>query len=86
MKYFNSHQSFDYLFADHEAFRIGELKAYNILTPGHTPACLSYVVVGHAVFVGDTLFMPDYATARCDFYKGRVVRQYYSTLYKRIIS
>lgn len=69
IKYFNSHQSFDYLFADHEAFTIGELQAYNIPTPGHTPACLSYVI-GDAVFVGDTLFMPDYGTARCDFPKG----------------
>lgn len=69
IKYFNSHQSFDYLFADHEAFTIGELQAYNIPTPGHTPACLSYVI-GDVVFVGDTLFMPDYGTARCDFPKG----------------
>ncbi|MDM1753753.1 MBL fold metallo-hydrolase [Acinetobacter towneri] len=69
IKYFNSHQSFDYLFADHEALTIGELQAYNIPTPGHTPACLSYVI-GDAVFVGDTLFMPDFGTARCDFPKG----------------
>lgn len=69
IKYFNSHQSFDYLFADHETFTIGELQAYNIPTLGHTPACLSYVI-GDAVFVGDTLFMPDYGTARCDFPKG----------------
>ena len=69
IKYFNSHQSFDYLFDDHETFMIGELQAYNIPTPGHTPACLSYVI-GDAVFVGDTLFMPDYGTARCDFPKG----------------
>lgn len=69
IKYFNSHQSFDYLFDDYEHFQIGELQAYNIPTPGHTPACLSYVI-GDAVFVGDTLFMPDYGTARCDFPKG----------------
>ena len=69
LKYFNTHQTFDYLFKDHEHFKIGELDAYNIPTPGHTPACLSYVV-GDAVFVGDTLFMPDYGTARCDFPKG----------------
>lgn len=68
-KYFNSHQSFDYLFADHESFKIGALHAYNIPTPGHTPACLSYVIED-AVFVGDTLFMPDYGTARCDFPNG----------------
>ncbi len=69
MKYFNSHQVFDYLFDDYENFKIGEMNAYNIPTPGHTPACLSYVI-GDAVFVGDTLFMPDYGTARCDFPKG----------------
>ena len=82
IKYFNSHQSFDYLFDDHEAFTIGELKAYNIPTPGHTPACLSYVI-GDAVFVGDTLFMPDYGTARCDFPKGSAGQLYDSvqTLY-----
>ncbi len=75
IKYFNSHQSFDYLFADHETFTIGELQAYNIPTPGHTPACLSYVI-GDAVFVGDTLFMPDYGTTRCDFPKGSAGQLY----------
>lgn len=69
MKQFNLQQPFDYLFADHEKFNIGQLEAYNIPTPGHTPACLSYVVAD-AVFVGDTLFMPDYGTARCDFPRG----------------
>lgn len=69
IKHFNAQQAFDHLFADHEQFKIGELIAYNIPTPGHTPACLSYVI-GDTVFVGDTLFMPDYGTARCDFPKG----------------
>ena len=69
IKQFNAQQQFDYIFDDHEYFHIGELEAYNIPTPGHTPACLSYVV-GDAVFVGDTLFMPDYGTARCDFPRG----------------
>ncbi|RYZ98697.1 MAG: MBL fold metallo-hydrolase, partial [Moraxellaceae bacterium] len=64
-----STQAFDHLFADGESFQIGSLTAYNIPTPGHTPACLSYVI-GDAVFVGDTLFMPDYGTARCDFPNG----------------
>lgn len=68
-KEINASQPFDYLFADDEHFKIGDLDAYNIPTPGHTPACLSYVI-GDAVFVGDTLFMPDYGTARCDFPKG----------------
>ncbi|MHA3079564.1 MBL fold metallo-hydrolase [Acinetobacter sp. ANC 5502] len=62
-------QTFDHVFDDHEQFTIGNLQAYNIPTSGHTPACLSYVI-GNAVFVGDTLFMPDYGTARCDFPKG----------------
>jgi glyoxylase-like metal-dependent hydrolase (beta-lactamase superfamily II) len=60
---------FDYLFKDGETFAIGGLKARVIHTPGHTPACVSYAV-GDAVFVGDTLFMPDYGTARCDFPGG----------------
>ncbi|WP_312317936.1 MBL fold metallo-hydrolase [Acinetobacter variabilis] len=71
MKQINAHQPFDYLFEDGEYFKIGELEVYNIPTPGHTPACLSYVI-GDAVFVGDTLFMPDYGTARCDFPNGSV--------------
>lgn len=69
IKYFNTHQTFDYLFKDNEHFSIGNMDAFNLPTPGHTPACLSYVI-GDAVFVGDTLFMPDYGTARCDFPKG----------------
>jgi glyoxylase-like metal-dependent hydrolase (beta-lactamase superfamily II) len=60
---------FDHLFADGERFRIGELDAEVIYTPGHTPACVSYKVKD-AVFVGDTLFMPDYGTARADFPGG----------------
>ena len=69
IKHLNANQLFDHLFEDGEQFNIGKLTAYNIPTPGHTPACLSYVI-GDAVFVGDTLFMPDYGTARCDFPKG----------------
>ncbi|TCM60267.1 glyoxylase-like metal-dependent hydrolase (beta-lactamase superfamily II) [Acinetobacter calcoaceticus] len=72
---FNSQQSFDYLFQDGEHFYIGQLQAYTLATPGHTPACLSYVV-GDAVFVGDTLFMPDYGTARCDFPQGSAAELY----------
>lgn len=68
-KFINSNHQFDHLFEDHEQFAIGALHAYNIPTPGHTPACLSYVI-GDVVFVGDTLFMPDYGTARCDFPQG----------------
>lgn len=60
---------FDDLFADGEIFSIGALKAEVIYTPGHTPACVSYKI-GDAVFVGDTLFMPDYGTARADFPGG----------------
>lgn len=64
---------FDHLFADGEEFRIGSLKARAMHTPGHTPACMTYVVSDEnetAAFVGDTLFMPDYGTARCDFPGG----------------
>jgi len=75
IKQWNAQQLFDYLFEDHESFQIGTLKAYNIPTPGHTPACLSYVI-GDAVFVGDTLFMPDFGTARCDFPRGSAEQLY----------
>ena len=60
---------FDHLFHDGDTFRIGELHARAIHTPGHTPACMTYLI-GDAGFVGDTLFMPDYGTARCDFPGG----------------
>ncbi len=60
---------FDKLFKDEEVFYIGKMPVHVIFTPGHTPACISYLI-GDAVFVGDTLFMPDYGTARCDFPGG----------------
>ena len=60
---------FDHLFSDGDAIQVGELTGSVMHTPGHTPACLTYVF-GDAVFVGDTLFMPDYGTARCDFPGG----------------
>ena len=60
---------FDHLFDDGEVFSIGDLDVRVMHTPGHTPACLTYVV-GQDAFVGDTLFMPDYGTARCDFPGG----------------
>lgn len=60
---------FDQTFADGDRFRLGELEVEVLHTPGHTPACVSYRI-GDAVFVGDTLFMPDYGTARCDFPGG----------------
>ncbi len=69
---------FDHLFADGETFTIGNLEASVIHTPGHTPACISYRI-GDAVFVGDTLFMPDYGTARADFPGGDA-----RTLYRSI--
>lgn len=60
---------FDRLYADGDTFALGDLKVEVMHTPGHTPACVSYRV-GDAVFVGDTLFMPDYGTARTDFPGG----------------
>ena len=60
---------FDVLLKDDETFPIGELTAKVLAVPGHTPACVAYQV-GDAVFVGDTLFMPDVGTARCDFPGG----------------
>ena len=66
-------RQFDHLFNDGETFVIGGLQARAMHTPGHTPACMTYVVADAAqtaAFVGDTLFMPDYGTARCDFPGG----------------
>lgn len=60
---------FDRLFKDGDTFQIGSLDARVMHTPGHTPACVTYII-GSAAFVGDTLFMPDYGTARCDFPGG----------------
>jgi len=60
---------FDKLIADGESFDAGSLKIHAIATPGHTPACVSYHI-GDAVFTGDSLFMPDFGTGRCDFPKG----------------
>ncbi len=60
---------FDRLFREGDSFMIGQLRGDVLHTPGHTPACLTYVI-GDAAFVGDTLFMPDFGTARCDFPGG----------------
>lgn len=69
---------FDHLFSDNEAFMIGEVEARALLVPGHTPADMAYVIDG-AVFVGDTLFMPDVGSARADFPGGDA-----RTLYRSI--
>lgn len=71
-------RQFDHLFADGEQFAIGSVQAMVLHTPGHTPACVSYVI-GDAVFCGDTIFMPDFGTARCDFPGGSA-----RTLYRSI--
>ena len=68
---------FDHLFEDGQKFKIGDLEVHVMHTPGHTPACLTYVV-GADAFVGDTLFMPDYGTARCDFPGGDAATLYQS--------
>ena len=60
---------FDDLFGDGDSFTLGSLNVDVLHTPGHTPACVSYLI-GDAVFVGDTIFMPDYGSARCDFPGG----------------
>ena len=62
-------RQFDRLLHDGEHFQIGGIDAQALHTPGHTPACMTYLI-GDAAFVGDTLFMPDYGTARCDFPGG----------------
>lgn len=68
---------FDHLFRDGEGFAVGDIPALALHTPGHTPACMTYVI-GDAAFVGDTLFMPDYGTARCDFPGGDPTQLYRS--------
>ena len=69
---------FDKLLSDGESFPIGELQGSVMAVPGHTPACVAYQI-GDAVFVGDTLFMPDVGTARCDFPGGDAHSLYQST-------
>lgn len=71
---------FDHLFADGETFAIGDLTVEVIHTPGHTPACITYKI-GDSAFVGDTLFMPDFGTARCDF-PGGSARSLYSSIHR----
>ena len=68
---------FDRLFRQQDRFEIGGLSGFVLHTPGHTPACLTYVI-GDAAFVGDTLFMPDYGTARCDFPGGSAAQLFRS--------
>lgn len=71
---------FDFLLEDGQRVQLGKLTIEVIATPGHTPACVSYRI-GDAVFVGDTLFMPDYGTARCDF-PGGCAHQLYASIHK----
>jgi glyoxylase-like metal-dependent hydrolase (beta-lactamase superfamily II) len=73
-------RQFDHLFEDGERFAIGNLEASVMHTPGHTPACATYLI-GDAAFVGDTLFMPDFGTARCDF-PGGDARQLFRSIQK----
>lgn len=70
-------KEFDWLFRDGETFHIGDLAVEVLHTPGHTPACVSYRI-DDAVFTGDTLFMPDYGTARADFPGGSAQTLYQS--------
>jgi len=71
---------FDRLFTEQDRFEIGALTGQVLHTPGHTPACLTYLI-GDAAFVGDTLFMPDFGTARCDF-PGGSARDLYRSIQK----
>jgi glyoxylase-like metal-dependent hydrolase (beta-lactamase superfamily II) len=75
---------FDRLLVDGDRLKLGGRVIEVLATPGHTPACVSYLVDGSAAFVGDTLFMPDYGTARCDF-PGGDARQLYRSI-RRILS
>jgi len=71
---------FDALFKEGDRIRIGGMEGYAMHTPGHTPACMTYVF-GDAAFIGDTLFMPDYGTARADF-PGGSARDLYRSIRK----
>lgn len=71
---------FDQLFNEQDRLSIGALSVFVLHTPGHTPACVTYVI-GDAAFVGDTLFMPDFGTARCDF-PGGSARQLWQSIQK----
>lgn len=77
-------RQFDHQFHDGEEFRVGNVAAFALHTPGHTPACMTYVI-GDAAFVGDTLFMPDYGTARCDF-PGGDARTLYRSIHGKLFS
>ena len=68
---------FDHLFSDGESFAVGDIPGRVIATPGHTPACITYLI-GDAAFVGDTLFMPDFGSARTDFPGGSALLLYES--------
>jgi len=68
---------FGHLFSDNEPFKIGNLEAQIMYVPGHTSACVAYII-GDAIFVGDTLFMPDFGSARCDFPGGDAGKLYES--------
>ena len=68
---------FDHLFDNGETFKVGNIDGHVIATPGHTPACITYVI-GDSAFIGDTLFMPDYGTARTDFPGGSATTLYNS--------
>jgi len=70
-------QHFDQLFTDKAQVNVGDLQGVALHTPGHTPACMTYLF-GDAAFIGDTLFMPDYGTARCDFPGGDAAELYQS--------
>ena len=74
---------FDRLFTDGESFSVGDIASRVIATPGHTPACVTYVI-GNTAYVGDTLFMPDFGTARTDFPGGSAADLYDSI--RRILS
>lgn len=77
-------KQFDKLFADNEVFFVGRLQVKVLQTPGHTPACVTYLFNNTCAFVGDTLFMPDFGTARCDF-PGGDARQLFKSI-QRLLS
>jgi glyoxylase-like metal-dependent hydrolase (beta-lactamase superfamily II) len=77
MQFKTDGSQFNHLFVDGEIIKLGDVEITVMHTPGHTPACVSYLIED-AVFVGDTLFMPDYGTARTDFPQGSALSLYQS--------
>ena len=82
-KFLTDGSQFDFLLEDNQEISAGSIKIKTIFTPGHTPACVSFLIDEEHLFVGDALFMPDYGTGRCDF-PGGSAKELYHSIYHRL--